>query len=296
MKKPQWIAAGIAFLLTIGLYALTQDQLFGHHPKKATAATAPKDEHEGHAHAEGEGHEHEGLSIDTILVQAKKSLSPDQLTRLQFLENSITRGDVTEQKKHIFHQLSRFWRDTAQLFEPYAWYMAEAARLENSENSLTFAAHKFLDNLKAEQSTEMKNWKAAQAKDLFERSLILNPANDSAKVGLGATLLFGASQNPMEGILKIREVVERDSNNVYAQLTLGQASLVSGQLDKAVERFQKVVALQPRNLEAVLSLADVYERQGNKTAAVTWYKKSLPLIGIEGLRREIENRIRELSN
>ncbi|HZH95728.1 MAG TPA: tetratricopeptide repeat protein [Flavisolibacter sp.] len=295
MKKPQWITAGIALLLTLGLYALTQNQLFGYHPKKPAAAVASKGDHEGHAHAEGEGHEETALSVDTILSHAKEALPPDQLTRINFLQNSITRGNVADQKKHVFHQLARFWKDTARIFEPFAWYTAEAARLENSENSLTFAAHLFLDNLKSEQNTEMKNWKAAQAKDLFERSLILNPTNDSTKVGLGATYLFGFPDKPMEGIVKIREVVERDSTNVYAQLTLGQASMVSGQLDRAVDRFQKVAKLEPGNLEAILSLADVYERQGNKKNAIAWYQKSLPLIGIEGLRGEVEKRINDLS-
>jgi Tfp pilus assembly protein PilF len=82
---------------------------------------------------------------------------------------------------------------------------------------------------------------------------------------------------------------------VYAQLTLGQASLLSGQLDKAVERFEKVVRLQPKNLEAILSLAETHERNGNKKAAVIWYQKSIPLSNIPGLRDEVERRINDLS-
>jgi Flp pilus assembly protein TadD len=78
-------------------------------------------------------------------------------------------------------------------------------------------------------------------------------------------------------------------------MTLGQASMLSGQLDKAVERFQKVVRLDPNNLEAMLSLADVYEQQGNKSNAVIWYKQSVPLIKIEGLKKEVEKRISDLS-
>ncbi len=57
----------------------------------------------------------------------------------------------------------------------------------------------------------------------------------------------------MEGIQKIRKVAERDSKNIYAQLTLGHASVASGQFDKAVERFEKVIQIQPENLEAILS-------------------------------------------
>ena len=284
MKRQQWIFAGIALLLTIGLYAVTQDRLFGYHPKKATST----DPHEGHAHEE--------FSVDTILFKAKATLNPEQLTRINFLESSISRGDVQDQRTHVYHQLARFWRDTARIFEPYAWYTAEAARLENSENSLTFAAHLFLNNLKLEEEEELKHWKALQAKDLFERSLKINSANDSATVGLGATYIYGGiSSNPMEGILKIREVAEKNPSNAYAQMTLGQASLMSGQVDKAIERFEQVAKLQPSNLEATLSLADIYERRGDKKLAIAWYKKSLPHIQIPAIKAEVEKRINELS-
>ena len=284
MKRPQWIFAGIALLLTLGLYAITQDRLFGYHPKKA----ATTDPHEGHAHEE--------FSVDTILFKAKATLTPEQLTRINFLETSISRGDVQDQRTHIYHQLARFWGDTARIFEPYAWYTAEAARLENSENSLTFAAHLFLNNLKLEEDEELKHWKALQAKDLFERSLKINSTNDSATVGLGATYIYGGiSSNPMEGILKIREVAEKDPSDVYAQMTLGQASLMSGQVDKAIERFEQVAKIQPSNLEATLSLADIYERRGDKKTAIDWYKKSLPHIQIPAIKAEVEKRINELS-
>jgi tetratricopeptide (TPR) repeat protein len=292
MKKPQLITAGIAVFLTFALYAITQDKVFGNHPKTPTASQQA-DDHEGHNHAPGEGHD---LSIDTILHHAKENLTPEQATRISFLESSITRGDVAEQKMHIFHQLARFWRDTARIFEPFAWYTAEAARLENSEKSLTFAAHLFLRNLRFEKSQPLQQWKGKQAQDLFERSLKLNPNNDSSQVALGATYLYGGiGANPMEGIMKIRQVAERDSTNIYAQMTLGEASIVSGQLDRAIERFKKVIQLQPDNVEALLSLADVYERKEEKKEAAVWYQRSLPLIQIPALKTEVEKRVAELT-
>jgi tetratricopeptide (TPR) repeat protein len=279
LKKPQWITVIVASAAIIFLYAFTSGQIFGKHLKKAPDAAST---------------ETSGLTIDSILHHAKERLSTDQVSRLNFLESSISRGDVTNQKIHIYHQLSRFWGDSAKVFEPYAWYTAESARLESSEKSLTFAAHLFLNNLQTEENPALKQWKALQAKDLFERSLRINPANDSSAVGLGAAILFGGLGTPMEGIQKIRKVVEEHPENFYAQMTLGRASLMSGQLDKAVERFKKAVQLQPENLEAILSLADVYERMENKTQAISWYKKSLPLINIPGLREEVEKRISDL--
>ena len=195
----------------------------------------------------------------------------------------------------VFKQLAFFWRDSVRVFEPYAWYTAEAARLENSEKSLTFAAHLFLENLRLEGNPELKNWKSLQAKELFERSLKINPHNDSARVGLGACYIFGnISPTPMEGISKILQVVKEDSTNIYAQMMLGHGALLSGQYDKAIVRFEAVLRNDPGNLEAILLLAEVYERKGDKVRAIDWYQKSLPLIRTIEVRKEVEARINEL--
>jgi len=289
MKKQQWTVLGAAALLTIGLYILTQSRIFGNHPRPSGSNSE--------VHSADDGHDHgaETLNTDSVLARARQRLSEPQRTRLALLERSISRGDVKEQQSHLFHQLANFWRDSARLFEPFAWYTAEAARLENSENSLTFAAHLFLDNLRTEDDPALKQWKALQAQELFERSLKRNPANDSSQIGLGAAILYGGLASPMEGVGKIRTVAERDSTNVYAQMTLGEASLMSGQTDKAIERFERVVRLQPENLQALLMLADTHERGGRKPQAVQWYRRSLPLIGNPGIRQEVERRISELS-
>jgi tetratricopeptide (TPR) repeat protein len=282
VKRPQWITLGISFLLVIALYAATQSQLFGERKPKLSAAPAHSD--------------HAALSVDSILYYSKQNLTKEQSVRINELENSISRGDVSSQKLHLYHQLARFWGDSIRSFPPYAWYTAEAARLENSEKSLTFAAHLFLDNLMYEEDHLMKEWEASQAKDLFERSLKLNPNNDSSKVGLGATILFGGSEMPMQGIQMLKEVVAKDSTNAYAQMTLGRGSLLSGQLDKAIERFKTVARLEPKNLEVVLLLADTYEKMGNKQEAIVWYQKSLTILDKPEFKKEVENRITELKN
>jgi len=286
VKKPQFILIGIGLLLTAGIYFFVKTT-----PPTKAVITAEK-------HGPDDGHNHEGesiLTVDSLLLLAKKQLNPEQVLRVSTLENSISRGDVKDQQVHVYHQLASFWADSARIFEPYAWYTAEAARLENSEKSLTFAAQQFLDNLQGDEIPERRKWKALQAKDLFERSLKINPANDSAKVGLGASYLFGGiSATPMEGILKIREVAEKDSTNIYAQMMLGKGSLLSGQYDKAIDRFQTVCRLEPGNLDAALLLGEVYERSGDKKTAVSWYQKSLPLVKQAEVKKAIEQRIAEL--
>ena len=286
MKKPQLITLIAAVLLTGGLF------LFGKTvPKKKVIAAIEHSADDGHNHDASES----SLSIDTILTIAKKQLNAEQVVRISTLENSISRGDVKDQQIHLYHQLAKFWADSAHSFMPYAWYTAEAARLENSEKSLTFAAQQILENLQGDNVPERIKWKALQAKDLFERSLKINPDNDSAKVGLGACYLFGGiSTTPMEGILKIREVAEKDSANIYAQMMLAKGSLVSGQYDKAISRLEIVNRMKPVDLDAILLLAEVHERMGEKAKAISWYQKSLTIAKDAELKMAIEKRIAEL--
>jgi tetratricopeptide (TPR) repeat protein len=279
MNRNQWIIFGIALLIVATLYATSEKEFFGppkvKKPQLELASTAR-------------------YSTDSLLYNAKAHLSADQNTRINFLEHSISRGDVKDQQVHVYHQLARFWGDTVRSFPPFAYYTAEAARLENSEKSLTFAAHLLLDSLPDENDPRIKEWEAFQAKDLFERSLKLNPENDSSKVGLGEVYLYGGIAMPMQGISLIREVATREPNNIYAQMSLGRASLLSNQVDKAIEHFKKVVSLQPNNIEAIFRVAEIEEQLGNKKEAIEWYTKLLPLIERAEIRKDIETRIAEL--
>jgi tetratricopeptide (TPR) repeat protein len=279
MKTPQIITAGIAIIIVIGLYAATEKKIFGP-PEIHTSpvvATATKN-----------------ISIDSILFEAKQKLSPEQISRISFLEHSVSRGDVRDQQLHIYHQLAAFWRDSAKKSEPFFWYTAEAARLENSEKSLTFAARLFSQQMQQEDNPQTREWEAFQAKDLYERSLKLNPANDSSKVELGTVLLYGGIASPMEGLGMIKAVADKDSSNAYAQITLADASLGSGQLEKAVDRFKKVAEMEPSNLRAIFGVAETAEQMGNKQEAIEWYQKSLPFITMPEMKDEVESRISRL--
>ena len=239
--------------------------------------------------------ERQVITFDELLVKAKQKINPGQSQRLLSLENSVKRGDVKDQQLHLFHQLARFWADSAHIFEPYAYYTGEAAKLENSEKSLTFAARLFLDNLMTEGQPAMQTWLATNAKVLFEKALVLDPANDSSKIGLGACYLFGnISDNPMQGILPIREIAQRDPGNVYAQMILGLGGKKSGQFDKAIERFQIIVKKEPENIEALFNLAECYEEKGDKINAVKWYEAVKKLVKVPEAQTELNKRITEL--
>jgi tetratricopeptide (TPR) repeat protein len=202
----------------------------------------------------------------------------------------------TEEKLHVLHQLSRFWADSADNYLLYAFYNGEAAKLENSEKSLTFAARLFLNEMmSAQEETERQHWLAENAKDLFDKALIINPKNDSNRIGRGACYIFGQlSDNPMEGILPIREIAEKQPDNMYAQMVLALGGRKSGQYDKAIERLLLIVSKEPDNLEAAFQLAECYELKGDKQQAVKWYGELKKRIKRPEIREDLDKRISQL--
>jgi len=279
VKKQQLLLVGGGIVLFILLF------FFGNTipPKKPTAvvSNAP--------------HQQKVIETEKLITHAKERLTPQQLERITSLENSVKRGDVKNQQIKVYRSLASFWGDSVRLFEPYAFYTSEAAKLENSEKSLTFAAHLLLTNLKTENDPAMQNWLATNAKDLFQRALVVNPANDSSKIGLGACYIFGnISENPMEGIAQIREVLQQHPGNLFAHLVLGLGGVRSGQFEKAIEHFKIIADQQPGNLEALLNLAETYDQKGDKAEAVKWYKDVKGKIDNPEAQKELDARIKAL--
>ena len=239
------------------------------------------------------------FDILKFIAEEKKHLSPSQIVNLGKLENSVIRGDVNSQLITANTQLANFWKDTVKSFEPYVYYLSEAAKLDKSEKNLTFAAQLILDNLRAEQDEAKLNWKTTQAIDLFEKAIELYPNNDDLKVGLGSCYVFGKGRvggpsETMKGIQQLLSVVRKDSNNMKAQMMLGVGGFVSGQYDKAIERLNKVVIAQPENIEAIAFLADTYAAKGDKKEAIKWYTISKRLVNDPYYSQEVDERIKTL--
>jgi tetratricopeptide (TPR) repeat protein len=212
------------------------------------------------------------------------------------VENQLTTSKTAADSAHVYHQLAQFWADSAQRVEPYLYYTYSAALLENSEKSLTFAAQQLIDNLTTPDAPPaMLNWIAGNAKVLLEKALVINPNNDSAKINLGACYLFGnISDNPMQGILKVKEVVDKNPSNAYGNLILGLGGKKSGQYPKAIERFLSVLKVQPNNMEAMINLAECYELTNQKDLAVEWYTKMKTMVKNPEAVAAIDKRIKEL--
>lgn len=235
--------------------------------------------------------------LTAIISQSKQKLTIQQSNSFSQLEKKLAATTINDDKIHIYHQLATFWKDSATVFELYAFYTAEAAKLDNSEKNLTFAAQLFIDNLLIESEPAMQNWLATNGKVLLEKALSINPNNDSSKIGLGACYILGnISNQPMQGILPVREIATKNPDNLYAQLILGLGGKKSGQYDKAIERFGTILQKNSTNLEAMMHLAECFDLKGDKKNAIVWYNKIKQIIPNNEVKKELQNRINQLTD
>jgi tetratricopeptide (TPR) repeat protein len=272
-------SAGVVILLALLIFGKTESPK---EPIAPTSQTIP------------------AFDVHAYISQEKTKLTPEQSIYVTNIENSITRGDVKKQSENQFSILANFWKDSANSFIPYAYYLSESAKLDNSEKNLTFAARLILENMRRETKTDIKVWEAQTAATLFEKAIQLNPNNDDLKVGLGSCYVYGEGMvgdatQTMKGIQQLLEVVRKDSNNMQAQLVLGIGAVISNQTDKAIERLKKVVAYDKHNLEAVSWLADAYASEGDKVNAIKWYEQSKHLVNNPAFSKEIDERIKALN-
>ena len=281
MRKRIYLAsAGTALLLALLVFGKTQIEK---PPVADTHEATPK------------------FNVQAAIKEEKQKLSTTQLLYVTNIENNITRGDVKKQAENQYTHLADFWKDSASAIIPYIYYLSEAAKLDNSEKNLTFAARFILENMRREPKADVKVWEAELAATLFEKALVLNPGNDELKVGLGSCYIYGEGMvgdatQTMKGIQHLLEVVRKDSNNMQAQMVLGIGGVISNQLDKAVERLQKVVDFDAHNLEAVSWLADGYAAKGDKVNAVKWYEQSKHLVNNPAYSKEVDARIKALND
>ena len=278
MRKPQLILILSGLLLFSLLYFFTP---------RFTAKEAI---------ASNQSAENQVVTTESILNTAKLALSESQKISLLSIENQLIKANNAQDSLKSYKALTRFWADSAQKLAPYLYFSYSAALLENSEKSLTFAAQLLVDNLLTPDAPlALLPWIAGNAKVLLEKALVINPKNDSAKINLGACYLFGnLSDNPMQGITKIKEVVDIDSTNTYGQFILALGGKKSGQYDKAIERFLTVIKIQPNHIEAMIHLAECYELTDQKALAIEWYTKVSNSVNIPEAKEAISKRIKEL--
>ena len=116
--------------------------------------------------------------------------------------------------------------------------------------TLNAAGAIFYSAFERAQTPEEASERIALAQAVYQRIVEQDSSDLLAKTRLAMTLV--TSENPMVGITMLREVLAQDPQYREAILNLGLLSIRSGQYDRAIERFQKLLSMDSLDYEAML--------------------------------------------
>jgi tetratricopeptide (TPR) repeat protein len=264
------VITGSLILIVLLLFANTKL------PEKAKASMS------GHAG-------HETSNINMVIDAAKEKLSTAQKQSVVKLEDALK---TSPDKKTAFENMIGMW-DSLRQPVVAAYYMEQAANASPNEKNWMETGNRYYGSTRFAPETE-RPMLFAKAIEAYEKVVALNPNNTEAKINLGSCYVEGSSE-PMKGISILKEVEKTDSNNVNLQLNFAFFSEKSGQWDKAIARFEKVLKIQPDFIEAYLHLADAYEQKGDKANAIKSLEKYRNLVEDVTIKAEVQNYINDLS-
>ena len=143
------------------------------------------------------------------------------------------------------------------------------------------------------QDTLRRDFIMAEAIRSFDAVLNSDPKNMTATLYKGLALA-DKRESMMMGVPLLLSVVREDPDNLLANYTLGMLGIESGQYDKALLRFEKLISLQPANAEYCFQAGRACELIGNKEKALEYYGRSLELTENPQIRKELEAIIKQL--
>lgn len=214
------------------------------------------------SHEEDAGHNHtqalkadNNASLDVYLNVSLKSLDPAKKTQYDALI-----------KSEQFDSLSGFWDKLKRPDLASVFTERKAQKLNKADDWFKAGNRYYYAVQFSGDKTEVPVLYQC-AMRCFDKGLKLEPKNTDARIMLASCFVEGG-QDPMQGISMMREIEKTDSNNVKLQLSFAFFSVKSGQTDKAILRFNKVLALDSNYIEAYLHLADAYERLGDEEKTI----------------------------
>lgn len=223
----------------------------------------PEISHDGHSHSV------KGFDEKALLASAETGLNEESKSNLAHLKTALEQN--SEKDTAVLDQMGRFW-DRQGIPAAAAIWFEKKARVLSTEKSYLDAAYRYFDSFKMVEDSLLRSMLAGKAIENYQSVLEMNPDNLNAKTDLGA-VYAEASPDPMKGIMMLREVVSANPDHEMAQYNLGMLSVKSGQLDKAIERFQKVAVINPSRADIHFFLGQIYFEQGDTAKAISSYEK-----------------------
>lgn len=209
--------------------------------------------------------------------------------RMHTLQNSLKNTTDTA----VLGELSHLWYH-AGYPDIAADYERKIADLYPSVDGYIRAGRTFFEALPTDTSQTMQVNLVYGARYCYEEALKLDSNSLDASIGLAQVYVQGTNE-PMKGIMMLRELDASHPGDPRVNMELGRFSVMSGQYDRAIERFNSVLEKDSLHLQARFLLAESYLSTGDTLSAVKTLEKAIGLTGDQQMDAQIRQYIDTLT-
>lgn len=246
MNKQQTLVISLAAILFLFLY-------FGVDRKPREQATIDK------ARALAA----ESTNVAVLLKEAKEKMPPAQKNMIASLEQLVQTSESDSTKISYLKQLAGKWYE----FKNPAisgHYAEQIAEMTNTPEAWSIGGTTYTIALQQSKEEKIKSYCAQRAVKAYENAISLQPDNLDHQVNLALVNAdYPPKENPMKGILMLLDLNKANPENVSVLYNLGRLGLKTGQFEKASQRLEKAISIDPENLRANCLIAEAYAGLGN---------------------------------
>ena len=191
------------------------------------------------------------------------TLSPDQQKIVDQLRSGFTQAGDKEKVAAGLKLSDKFAQ--LQKFDSAAFYAEKVTLLSPTIENLVRTGDRYYEAYGfAVDDPKAKNL-GTKTREYYQKAIDQNPGLLAVKANMAMT--YVNTENPMQGILMLREVIDTDPTNELALFNLGILSMRSNQYSKAADRFRQILTNNPANTKAKFYLGLTLVELGDKEQA-----------------------------
>jgi tetratricopeptide (TPR) repeat protein len=215
----------------------------------------------------------ESTGIDNLVKEAGEKLDARQKSLIEAIQLDLSKTQDTVRKVELLKTLSGTWFDMG--FPAISGYYAEeVAAIIKTEESWSMAGTTYALGVKNAADEKTREFCSGRAVKAFEKAISLAPDKIEPRLNLAICYTDNPPKdNPMQGILMMRELNAKYPENVGVLNQLGRLAIETNQTERALERLEKALSLEPGNNTTICLLAKAYQQAGKEALAKEFNNK-----------------------
>lgn len=234
------------------------------------------------------------VDFAVILEKAKGTLNSNKRDSMEAIELQLKKVRGDKEQAAMLESVGSAWESTGNVLVAGKYY-AQAAAITGNKNTLEKAGDLLYSGFPTTSDSSARIFGAQEGVKVFQQLAKMDSGNLEYPIHEAQCYIDGLGQ-VMPGVLLLKDVEKKDPDNKEMNLILGRLAILSGQYDKAIQRFEKLVKLDPANAEIYFHLAEAYRAVGKNDEAIKSLEQCKALANDPAFSAQIDTYIQKIKN